>query len=434
MGVRGRDIFHTRSGFEAVRVMYGDRRMEAGVLTAGNPADLSFLDVACSMPLGANGERPRVPQPASLDDACTRAFSHSFGRGPCYLPFSGGRESTMWLATATRSARRNGHDDPVPITLRYPGLATAEELRVQERVVAHLGLADWERIELEESLDLIGPVARDTLTRTGPIWPPHAYMMAPLIEAARDGVFVFMTGLGDLFSWWRWGPLAGVLERHRRPGTRDLALLGAALMPASLRARAARRHGVPPAMPWLRPAAERDALARLRRRHAEVPLRFDRAVATQVTHRCFDGAAGTFAALGEAFGTDVEQPLRRAGVAESFAGAGGPRGFRSLGEMLRRMSGELVPADVLTPRPTPDLTRLFFDDASKEFAANWTGAGLDESVVDVVALRQIWLSDKPDPRTACLLQYAWLTEQASGTGTLPTDDALLVTVHNREAP
>lgn len=107
-----------------------------------------------------------------------------------------------------------------------------------------------------------------TLARTGPLWPPNAYVMTPLVEAARDGVFVFITGLTDFFSWWRWAPLVSLLERHRRPVKRDLALLCAALMPASLRAHAARLRGVPPPMPWLRPAAERDALALLRQRQA----------------------------------------------------------------------------------------------------------------------------------------------------------------------
>ena len=165
-------------------------------------------------------------------------------------------------------------------------------------------------------------------------------------------------------------------------------------------------------MPWLRPAAEREALALLTARQAAVPVRFDAAATTQITHRCFSGAAGTFRALGEAIGTTTELPLSRPGVVESLAGAGGWRGFGEQRTMLQRLAGDLLPSDLLTRRPAPDLNPVFFGEPSREFAANWTGAGLDESVVDIEALRRNWLSDRPDPRTACLLQYAWLL----GTG------------------
>ena len=407
--------------------------MDGGAFSVGSPAHLSFLDLACSMPLGWNGDRPRAPRPSSLENARAEVFSSSFGRGPCYIPFSGGRESSMWLAIATNHARSRGHEDPIPVTLRHPGLTSAQELEVGERVVAHLGLEDWERVEADD-LDLIGALAGSTLARIGPFWPANAYTMAPLIEAARGGVFVFITGLADFFSWWRWAPLAGFIAARRRPSKRDLALLGTALMPVSLRVRAARRRGFPPPMPWLRPVPERDALALLRRRQADVPIRFDRAMVMQLTHRCFDGAASTFSALGEALGTSVDQPLRRPGVVESFAGAGGGRGFRGPGDMLRAMCGDLLPSDLLARRSGTDLTRVFFGEASREFAANWSGAGLDESMIDAAALRRSWLSDRPDPRAACLLQYAWLTEQQSVAGAgLSTGELVLTNSNQREA-
>jgi hypothetical protein len=415
--------------------MYRDSSMDAGAFSVGNPAGLRFLDVACTMPLGWNGERPPAPRPASLDEVCARLWSGSFGRGPCYVPFSGGRESCIWLATATRYARRTGHDDPIPLTLRYPGLASERELEVQEHVVAHLGLGNWECVEPDGDLDLIGSVAGPTLARTGPLWPPNAYLMAPLIEAARDGVFVFMSGLIDFFAWWRWGSLMELLAGDRRPSKRDLALLAKALVPTSMRVRDASRRGLPTPMPWLRPAAEHEALALLRRRQASAPVRFDRAMVTQVTHRCFDGLAGTFSALGKALGTEIDQPLRQPGVIESIAGFGGRRGFRRPRDLVHRVCGELLPAELLRPRTPLDLTPVYFGEASREFAATWSGAGLDESIVDVVALRRSWLSKRPDPRTACLLQYAWLTERISGTGSgSPERELLVSSSYKREAP
>jgi hypothetical protein len=385
--------------------------MEAGAFSAGNPARLTLLDVACGMPLGTSSDPPPTPHRSSLGEFTSRMFASAFGRGPCYMPFSGGRESSMWLAMATRYARHHGHGDPVPVTLRYPGLSSSEQLTLQELVVARLGLADWERVEPDDDLDLIGPIAGEALLRTGPFWPPNAYTMAPLIEAARGGVFLLLTGLSDFFAWWRWAPLASVLAGHRRPRKGDASLLASMLMPAFLRAHAARRR-LPP-LPWLQPAAERRARALLASRLAAVPVRFSAAGTTQVTHRCFTGAAGTFRALGDALGTAIELPLCRPGVVESLAGAGGWVGFGQQRAMLQRLAGDLLPSELLAPRSAADLNPIFFGEPSREFAAIWSGTGLDESVVDVAALRRNWLCERPDPRTACLLQYAWLNEQVT---------------------
>ena len=149
----------------------------------------------------------------------------------------------------------------------------------------------------------------------------------------------------------------------------------------------------------------------------------------QITHRCFSGAAGTFRALGEALGTTIDQPQCRPGVVESLAGACGWRGFADLRGILQRLAGDLLPADLLVERPGPDAIRVFFGERSREFATSWSGGGLDESIVDVDALRQTWLSERPDPRTACLLQYAWLTEELAGVSWPSTTSNELILTH-----
>ncbi len=188
-------------------------------------------------------------------------------------------------------------------------------------------------------------------------------------------------------------------------------------MPGRLRTRAAiavaARHGLPPAMPWLTAAAEREALERLRRRGAEAPVRWDRAVSRQATHRCFMGAAGSLAAIGRRSGTRVDQPLRRPGIMGMLAGAYGRRGPCDLRAVHEALCGDQLPASLLSPAPPLDLTPIFFAEASRAFAGRFDGSGLDEAIVDVEALRRNWLGARPDPRTACLLQHAWLCEQAS---------------------
>jgi hypothetical protein len=390
----------------------------AGAFQLGNPGGLTTLDVAYGMPLGKRRRRRLAPSAGSLGEAVERVFAGCFEQGRCYLPFSGGRESTMLLAVAASYARRHGHMDPVPVTLRFADPALAGQRRVQEQVIAHLALNDWESVDVDGQLDLVGPVARRILLRTGPMWPANAHMMVPLIEAAHDGVFVLVTGLMDFFAFWRWAPLAAVVAGQRRPRLDDLTLLAGTLMPLSLRARyLSRRMGPPPT--WLRPAAEHRARALMARRQADVPVRFDHALMEQTTHRCFESATSAFQAIGEAVGTMIVQPLRRDDVVAAIAGAGGRRGFGDQRAMLERLCERLVPRELMIPRPVPSLTATFFADATRQFAAGWDGAGLDESIVDPEALRRTWLSDRPDTRTGCLLQYAWLSEQVRLHGERP---------------
>ena len=93
---------------------------------------------------------------------------------------------------------------------------------------------------------------------------------------------------------------------------------------------------------------------------------------------------------------------------------------------------EFWSADLLVERPAPDGIGVFFGARSREFATSWSGGGLDESIVDVDTLRQTWLSDRPDPRTACLLQYAWLTEQLAGASCPSTTTNELILTHQHK--
>ena len=59
------------------------------------------------------------------------------------MTFSGGRDSSAVLATATMVARKHGLNDPVPITLRCPAIEEADETASQELVIRHLGIEEW---------------------------------------------------------------------------------------------------------------------------------------------------------------------------------------------------------------------------------------------------------------------------------------------------
>lgn len=64
-------------------------------------------------------------------------------RPPCVVTFSGGRDSSLVLAVAANVARREGLPQPVPATINFKGIKTAEESSWQELVIRHLGLDEW---------------------------------------------------------------------------------------------------------------------------------------------------------------------------------------------------------------------------------------------------------------------------------------------------
>ena len=316
--------------------------MEAGVFFVGNPASLTSLDVACGMPLGCNSSPPPAPHRSSFDEFTTRLFSSSFGRGPCYMPFSGGSESSTWLAVATRYARRHGHDDPVPITLRYPGLASPEQLGLQERVIAQLDLADWEGVAPDEALELIGPVASGALPRT-------ALAAARVRDGAAAGGgtggrvrtsdrsrrFLLLVAVGAACER-RFGSPAGEGPRccvaRLDPDACGLARAGCA----------ATGHA---AADFVAATGGRKTRAGAFQNHAgSGPRGIRPRLTTQITHRCFTGAAGTFRALGQTLGTTTDHHCadpawwRRWPV---LAGAW----FAEQRAFLQQLGGDLLPSD-----------------------------------------------------------------------------------------
>ena len=241
------------------------------------------------------------------------------GPGRALVAYSGGRDSALVLAAATAAARRHGLPDPIPLTIRLPGVAAANEDAWQERTVAHLGLREWELVTVTDELDLLGPLARDILERHGPFWPANAHFIGLLLQRAAGGTLMTGEGGDDMFAWWRWQRAADLLAGRARRRPRDLLTVSAALAPPSVRRGIARRSlGDRPRLPWLTPHGQA-MYARQLARSGDAPRRWDRVLAWMSGRRSMTVTADTLAVLAEDAGARVLSPL----LAPGFLGCAG---------------------------------------------------------------------------------------------------------------
>ena len=368
--------------------------------------DLTDLEVASGM---VSGGTPVALPPTDLDGraAVEAVLLGLLAERPVTVAFSGGRDSSAVLALATHVARREGLPDPVPLTLRFPGVADAEESTWQDHVVAHLGLIDWERIALTDELDVLGPLATGNVLRHGVEWPVNVHFHDPLL--ARSAGAVLLTGVdGDgLLNGGRWRNVTGRGLHHART-----TLAGVA--PRRLHARRSLRAGSIPA--WLTPAAQREvalADAALKRE----PRRWDRRLAWYRGRRHLDVCLRAFdrhaADHGAAIAHPLAEPLFLAGLARS----GGRDGWPDRTAALAALVSDLLP-DALVRRPTKArFTAAVVGPSVARFAGTWSGDGVP--LASAAALRAQWASPRPDLRSLTALHAAWLADARAGTAAEP---------------
>ena len=125
------------------------------------------LDIAYGIPFGDDpvGPLERDLSGGSPREAIDAVLAEALARTPCLISFSGGRDSSALLAAAVRVARREGLDLPIPATLVFPQSEASNEDEWQAIVLDHLGLSEWERFEIVDEFDAVGPVATQALLR-----------------------------------------------------------------------------------------------------------------------------------------------------------------------------------------------------------------------------------------------------------------------------
>lgn len=365
---------------------------------------LGAREIALGQPLGMITP-PVVPAAADPVQALRDALRPALLRSPCVVAFSGGRDSSLLLALAADLAAREGLAPPVALTFRYPGDPAADESRWQELVVSHLrGRVEWQRHDVTDELDNIGPLTAPVLRAHGaPTYPAGLGNTILLARFAAGGALITGNGGDEVLGGHRMAVLRAVARRHGRGMTRgDWRLLATSLAPAAVRGVLVHRESGRAA--WLRPALRRVALAETVR--AARPLRWDRSVWTALAPRAVTVGTTTRAHVVAAAGATLVEPLSDPAFVASYAAFGGRWGGLTRTAGTRLLAAGLLLEPVLTRRDKAVFNSSRFGPLSREFARNWDGRGVDDSLVDPAALRAAWLSEAP--ATAMLLQQAWL--------------------------
>jgi len=181
---------------------------------------------------------PAITPAAAIDGVLTEALT----RTPCLISFSGGRDFSAMLAAAVAVARREVLDLPVPATLVFPQSEASNEDEWQALVLRHLGLTEWERFEIHDEFDAVGPVAGAALLRHGLLWPFNTHFHAPIIERAAGGSVVTGFGGDELGNCLGAAKAERILSTRHLAHWRDLLVVGLAVSPAAVRAAVHRRR------------------------------------------------------------------------------------------------------------------------------------------------------------------------------------------------
>lgn len=349
-----------------------------------------------------------VPAPeAALEEVIRPALL----RPPCVVQFSGGRDSSLVLAVALRLARREGLPDPVPRTHRFAGLAETSEDQWQEMVIRHLAVREWERVDLTDELDLVGPVAAPSLLRHGLLWPPMLHARHFDLTRVGGGSIVDGEGGDEVLGPGRMAPWLAVLSGRAAPGPFMLKHMVFALSPRPIRRLGAKRWYGRLRPPWLRPRAWRELEAALVADLAAEPIDRRRALGRHLQRRGVSAFLQNSSGLAAEHGTLDLHPLLEPLVLASLAVAGGRLGFPGRTTTMTRLFRDLLPPEVLRRSSKARFNRRAFHVHSRAFAQGWDGRGVDEDLVDPDLLAQAWAAEEPSAMSFALLQSAWLASR-----------------------
>jgi Asparagine synthase len=357
------------------------------------------------------------PPRGSAREALERAVLRALRRPPCFVCFSGGVDSSLVLALAVSVARREGLPEPVPFTNRFPGDHETDESEWQERVVAELAVEHWERVELSDELDGVGPLAQRVLRRHGVLWPANAHFIVPALERARGGSM--LTGVGGdqiLEPSPRLHPHAALLARRSRPRPKDVLRLAYAAAPRPLRAQIVRRRNPEPiACPWLTPHARLQVAAQWLEDAAGEPIRTPAHARWSWRLRGFQIGLASLDALADGEDVLLVHPLADRDAVAALAPALRGRAGLSRLAAIASIARDIVPSALFERRTKAVFEAPFWNRHSDALASDVRDSELDATLVDIPAARAFWREPGTLSRfrSLTLLQSIWLAREAS---------------------
>jgi len=347
---------------------------------------------------------------ASPRDTIEQLLLPALERPPCWVAFSGGRDSSAILAAATRIARDHGLEDPVPLTLRFALHPRTSETDWQELVIRHLGLAQWEIVQITSELEAVGPVAAPALRRHGLYWPPNAHTLARLFQAARGSALITGNGGDEIFTPRTVKrPSLGEFARAR-PRRKALKYGVYTLLPRPLRIRVWTRRTLK--LPWLRPPALREVRRLYAARFRGGGKSWRHAAEGLLASRYLELTLATFQAMARDSDVLLVQPFYDPRFLGGVADVAPIHGFPSRAVAMRELFGDLLPQRSIERSTKASFTEVFYGPISRAFAESWDGTGLDTTLVDPASLRREWSKPRPDFRSLSPLQAAWLASES----------------------
>lgn len=382
-----------------------------------SPFDLSPVELASGLVFGT--VRRDVPAPEGVPHgplaALQQAVIPALANGPCFVSFSGGRDSSAVLAAAVTAARREGLPLPVPVTNVFPEAAESSETQWQQLVVEHLGLTEWVRVELTHELDCVGPLAQRILERHGLLWPFNAHFHAPLLEIARGGTLLTGIGGDELLGESHRARAAEVLAGASRPQLRDVVRVGVALAPHRVRSAVARRrYPTDTHLPWLTDAANIEVRRLAAADLAREPLRWsarwrwwNRRRETEIGLRSLDLVARDYEAK-------IEHPFADGGFVAAVAQLAADKRLQDRTSVYEAVFSSVLPAPLRERTSKAAFGPVFFGPASRSLAKTAVEEVVELEPVDERRLRATWAEAEPDAHSYLLLQAALVRRSEAG--------------------
>jgi len=378
------------------------------------------LDIAYGIPFGDDpvGPLERDLSVGSPREAIDAVLAEALARTPCLISFSGGRDSSALLAAAVRVARREGLDLPIPATLVFPQSEASNEDEWQAIVLDHLGLSEWERFEIVDEFDAVGPVATQALLRHGLLWPFNTHFHAPIIERAAGGSVVTGFGGDELGRSLDSARAERILSDKRLKSRQDLLVVGLAASPSAVRAMVHRRRvrALMDGIPWLTEEGQRQLVRAYGASEGNIPLGWEATIRRWMwPGRYFRLCVESFDVLGSYHEVQVVHPFVERRVLDALGTAGGFRGVGGRTELMRDVFGDVLPPELVERTTKGTFTDPLWTETAMRFAREWSGEGVDRALVDPDALRRHWAGETRNLVSTTLLQSAWLHDHGPGS-------------------